>query len=42
MPTIGGRELTPAKARILLMLALQQRRTFAELQAIFDRAGTTN
>ena len=42
VPTIGGRELTPAKARILLMLALQQRRTFAELQAIFDRAGTTN
>ena len=42
VPTIGGRELTPAKARILLMLAMQKRRTFAELQAIFDRAGTTN
>jgi L-asparaginase len=42
VPTIGGRELTPAKARILLMLALQKPRTFAELQAIFDRAGTTN
>ncbi|WP_353217502.1 asparaginase [Sandarakinorhabdus sp.] len=34
--TIAGRELTPAKARILLMLALQQPRTRAELQAIFD------
>ncbi len=42
VPTIGGRELTPAKARILLMLALQKPRTFAELQTIFDRAGTTN
>ncbi|WP_193743228.1 asparaginase [Sandarakinorhabdus sp. AAP62] len=42
VPTIGGRELTPAKARILLMLALQKPRTYAELQAIFDRAGTTN
>jgi L-asparaginase len=42
VPTIGGRELTPAKARILLMLALQKPRTMAELQAIFDRAGTTN
>jgi L-asparaginase len=40
--TIGGRELTPAKARILLMLALQQPRTPADLQALFDRAGTTN
>lgn len=34
--TIGGRELTPAKARILLMLALQQARSPAELQALFD------
>jgi L-asparaginase len=40
--TIAGRELTPAKARILLMLALQQPRTRAELQAIFDRLGTTS
>jgi L-asparaginase len=38
--TIGGRELTPAKARILLMLALQQKRTPADLQALFDRAGS--
>lgn len=34
--TIAGRELTPAKARILLMLALQQPRTRAQLQALFD------
>jgi L-asparaginase len=40
--TIGGRELTPAKARILLMLALQQKRTPAEIQALFDRAGSIN
>jgi L-asparaginase len=38
--TIAGRELTPAKARILLMLALQQPRSRAELQALFDRSGT--
>mgnify|MGYP002778165692 CR=1 FL=1 len=37
--TIGGRELTPAKARILLMLALQQPRTRDELQALFDSVG---
>ena len=33
---LGGRELTPAKARILLMLGLQQKRSRAELQALFD------
>jgi L-asparaginase len=38
--TIAGRELTPAKARILLMLALQQPRSTAELQVLFDRYGT--
>ena len=38
--TIAGRELTPAKARILLMLALQKQRTPAELQELFDRYGT--
>lgn len=38
--TIAGRMLTPAKARILLMLALQQPRSPAELQALFDRLGT--
>jgi len=37
--TIAGRKLAPAKARILLMLALQQPRTTAELQALFDRYG---
>ena len=42
LQTIAGRELTPAKARILLMLALQQPRSMAELQALFNRAGTTN
>lgn len=40
MGTIAGRELTPAKARILLMLALQEPRTAAQLQALFDRYGT--
>lgn len=40
--TIAGRELTPAKARILLMLALQQPHTRAELQSLFDRLGTTS
>ncbi|MEI6485856.1 MAG: asparaginase [Sphingomonadales bacterium] len=35
--TIAGRELTPAKARILLMLALQQTRDAAAIQALFDR-----
>lgn len=38
--TLAGRELTPAKARILLMLALQQPRTRAELQALFDQSAT--
>ena len=38
--TIAGRELTPAKARILLMLALQQPRSRAELQTLFDRSAT--
>lgn len=37
--TIAGRELTPAKARILLMLALQEPRTPAQLQSLFDRYG---
>jgi L-asparaginase len=37
--TIGGRELTPAKARILLMLALQQPRSRDEIQALFDSVG---
>ena len=37
--TVAGRELTPAKARILLMLALQQARSHDELQSIFDRFG---
>lgn len=40
LQTIAGRELTPAKARILLMLALQTPRTRAELQTLFDRYGT--
>ena len=40
MGTIAGRELTPAKARILLMLALQTPRTREDLQSIFDRHGT--
>ena len=39
--TIAGRKLPPAKARILLMLALQKPRTPAELQALFDRYGAT-
>jgi L-asparaginase len=38
--TIAGRELTPAKARILLMLALQAPRSREELQSLFDRYGT--
>ena len=38
--TIAGRELTPAKARILLMLALQSKRSREELQQIFDKLGT--
>lgn len=38
--TIAGRELTPAKARILLMLALQSPRARDELQSLFDRYGT--
>ncbi|MBU6164985.1 MAG: asparaginase [Alphaproteobacteria bacterium] len=37
---IAGRWLPPAKARILLLLALQQRRSPAEIQALFDRLGT--
>lgn len=40
-PIIAGRELTPAKARILLMLALQQPRTIAELQSLFNDLGTS-
>lgn len=38
--TIAGRELTPAKARILLMLALQTPHNGEELQSLFDRYGT--
>ena len=38
--TIAGRELTPAKARILLMLALQTARNSAALQSLFDQYGT--
>lgn len=38
--TIAGRELTPPKARILLMLALQAMRNRDELQAVFDEFGT--
>ena len=38
--TVAGRELTPAKARILLMLALQAPRSRAELQTLFDRYGS--
>lgn len=34
---VAGRELTPAKARILLMLALQQPRSREALQALFDQ-----
>jgi L-asparaginase len=37
--TVAGRELSPAKARILLMLALQKPRTSEELQSIFNRYG---
>jgi L-asparaginase len=39
LQTVAGRELTPAKARILLMLALQTPRSRAELQTLFDRFG---
>jgi L-asparaginase len=38
--TIAGRELTPAKARILLMLSLQRPRSRDELQSLFDKYGT--
>lgn len=38
--TVAGRELTPAKARVLLMLALQTPHSRAELQTLFDRYGT--
>ena len=38
--TIAGRELTPAKARILLMLALQSKRSREDIQRIFDKLGT--
>jgi L-asparaginase len=38
--TIAGRELPPAKARVLLALALQKQRTRTELQSLFDRYGT--
>ncbi|WP_404709947.1 asparaginase [Sphingomonas sp. MMS24-J13] len=37
--TIAGRELPPAKARILLLLALQTPRSREELQSLFDRYG---
>jgi L-asparaginase len=37
--TIAGRELSPAKARILLMLALQRQRSQQDLQSLFDRYG---
>jgi L-asparaginase len=39
LQTVAGRELTPAKARILLMLALQTPRSRTELQTLFDRFG---
>jgi L-asparaginase len=38
---VAGRELTPAKARILLMLSLQAPRTTVELQDLFNRHGLT-
>jgi len=38
--TVAGRELTPPKARILLMLALQSKRSHEELQTVFDKFGT--
>jgi len=38
--TVAGRELTPAKARVLLMLALSTPRSRDELQALFDQYGT--
>jgi L-asparaginase len=38
---VAGRELTPAKARILLMLSLQTPRTTVELQDLFNRYGLT-
>ena len=37
--TVVGRELSPAKARILLMLAMQKPRSQQELQSLFDRYG---
>lgn len=37
--TVAGRELTPPKARILLMLALQRPRSHDELQRMFDGFG---
>jgi L-asparaginase len=36
---VAGRELTPAKARILLMLALQTPRSTEQLQSLFNRYG---
>jgi L-asparaginase len=39
MGTVAARELTPAKARILLMLSLLQPRSREELQQLFDRHG---
>jgi L-asparaginase len=42
LQTVAGRELTPAKARILLMLALQTPRSRAELQTLFDQYGAGN
>ncbi|HEU0311613.1 MAG TPA: asparaginase [Sphingomicrobium sp.] len=37
--TVAGRELTPAKARILLMLALLRPISHDDLQSLFDRFG---
>lgn len=37
--TVAGRELSPTKARILLMLALQKPRTWQDLQSLFNRFG---
>lgn len=37
--TVAGRELSPAKARILLMLALQEPRSREEMQSLFNRFG---
>jgi len=37
--TVAGRELSPAKARILLMLALQKPRSREEIQSLFNHFG---